>query len=190
MASLLIIIPALLWLLLGVALYRPTLGRVTSRWSRLAESLAKLVYLAVWLVAPLADEVLGAREFQRLCEEMPAIKFHGAIAVGPGVFFDEAGNRRWASREQLLSIKRSTDDWDKLFGQREQWVPITRWPVPVYERRITLYDTRSGQASVESFFRTSPGGWLRRAVGSQLLGTYQCPVKGPFPTDEERIAFH
>jgi hypothetical protein len=148
-----------------------------------------LIAAALWFVGPVLDEILGARMFKRLCEEMQPIVFYGPVAVGPGGFFDESGNRRWRTVEEFSAIKRSTKEWERLFDVRQQKTSLTRWPVPIFELTTTDFEKSSGGPTVVSRFRGSEGGWIKQVTGWGRLAPYQCPSKGKFRDDETRIVF-
>lgn len=141
----------------------------------------------LWFVGPVIDEILGAREFNHLCQEMPYIKYYGPVAVGPGVFFDEKGRPKWKNSDEFSAIRRNNDVWEKeIFENRDEYRIIRRWPMPIVELHSIYFERGTGKITLESFARYSDGGWLSRLTG---LVDYQCPSKGYFPRDEERIIF-
>lgn len=162
------------WLALGYLIWRVTFALAMAD-SLLRKSLG-LALAVVWLVAPWADEWLGAHEFKRLCDEMPEVKFYGPVAVGPGPFYNEDGSPKWQTRQQFHEISHSL--WTQLFSDKEEFEKIRSLPVPIAERRIVRRYQPTG-AVVEVFTeRLSPGGWIRRATGWGSHAPYQCPWKG------------
>jgi hypothetical protein len=157
--------------------------------SPVAIAIVTALLACIWLIGPVIDEILGAREFGRACQEMPKVKFHGPVVVGPGAFFDQLGNPRWKNSDEFSAIKRSTKVWDQLFDDRQEWTTLQKWPIPILQSRSVYFQRSTGRVSVESYYRTSPGGWLRRVTGWSVQAPYQCPSKGIFPVDEARIAF-
>lgn len=157
-----------------------------------------LVLLTVWLVAPVADEILGAREFEKLCKAMPEVKFYGPVPVGEGAFFDGEGNpkRLDDGKPKIISpeeaikrgefIERQSKERKTLFLNTDEWHLLRRWPMPIVELYSRYIDKRTGMLVLESYARYSSGGWLRRGVS---LWGYQCPSRGYFPSDEEWIFF-
>jgi|GEM_PF-3280964 len=176
-----------LWAVLGYFLWKRLLKpRFRSRSAFAAVTLSAA---AIWFVGPVLDEILGAQRFKALCDEMPPIEFYGPIAVGPGAFFDETGNRRWRTVEEFSAIKRSTKEWERLFDVRQETNSLSRWPIPIFERTTTDFEKSSGRPTVVSRFRGSAGGWIKQVTGWGRLAPYQCPSKGKFPDDESRIVF-
>ncbi|HPX60805.1 MAG TPA: hypothetical protein PLN25_03425 [Deltaproteobacteria bacterium] len=146
-----------------------------------------LFLAAVWFIGPVFDEILGAWQFKQLCREMPSTKFYGPIAVGPGVFFDEQGQPKWKNSDEFSAIRRKTNVWEKeMFKFYDEGRTLRKWPMPIEEVHNVYLDRTTGKTTLESFARYSKGGWLRRFTG---MGGYQCPIKGRYPRDEERIIF-
>ncbi len=155
--------------------------------STILKTCLTLLLAVVWFVGPVLDEILGAREFDQLCRDMPPIKFHGPVAVGPGVFFDEQGRKKWKNSNEFSAIRRKTNVWEKvIFEKHSEEQTIKRWPMVITELHSVYYDRSTHSISLETFARYSKGGWIRRFIG---IGDYQCPSKGRFPRDEERIIF-
>ncbi|MBU1567846.1 MAG: hypothetical protein KJ630_19745 [Proteobacteria bacterium] len=146
-----------------------------------------ILLAVVWFVGPAFDEILGAREFEQLCREMPSIKFYDPVAVGPGVFFDEQGLPKWKNSDEFSAIRRKTNVWEKeIFEKRSERHIIRRWPMTITELHSVYFDRSTHSVSLETFARYSSGGWIRSIIG---IGGYQCPSRGFFPPDEERIFF-
>ena len=107
MTALIILAVAILWAGIGFVLWKALVQpHIGSRW---VLAITTLALVAVWFVAPVLDEILGAYEFERFCHEMPENKFYGTVAVGPGEFFDESGRPKWNNIEELLSIIRGSN---------------------------------------------------------------------------------
>lgn len=180
--SLLLLIACWFWL--GVILWLKLIN------PRVHNSMLKtcLTFLlaTIWFVGPVLDEILGAREFDQLCREMPSSKFYGPAAVGPGVFYDDQGRARWKNGDEFSAIIRNTNGWEKIFVRRNETKTIRKWPMPITEQHTEYSEKSTGKITLESFARYSQGGWLRRLIG---IGDYQCPIKGPYPKDEDWIVF-
>lgn len=165
-------------------------GFVRSRLaSPLARGVAFLALAGAWFVLPVADEILGARAFERLCAEIPETKFHGPIAVGPGAFFDENGNRKWKNGDEFARIQIQTSEWDELSTWRTEEMRIARWPMIVFQAHSFRIENATGRVISESYLRVSAGGWLRRHIGRGQLGGYQCDSPGRLPSYEDSIRF-
>ncbi len=173
-----------LWALFGFALWRLLIQRHVR--STILKVCLTLLFAVVWFIGPVLDEILGAREFDQLCREMPPVKFYGPVAVGPGVFFDEHGRPKWKNSDEFSAIVRKTDGFNKFIGDHDEWRTIRKWPMPIVELHTIYFERTTGKNVLESFARYSKGGWLRRLIG---LGDYQCPHKERYPHDEEWIVF-
>ena len=183
------------WIFLGYFVWRKLICPRIHSW--LARAVVFLPLLVVWLIAPVADEILGAREFEQLCKEMPEIKFYGPVPVGPGAFFDEEGKPRWKEgdktwgrSDEFSAIKRNSRAWDNIFkSPPSEWHLLREWPMPIGELHSLDIDKRTGKPVLETYARYSPGGWIKRGIGWGSNAPYQCPSKGRFPRDEEWIVF-
>lgn len=163
--------------------------------STILKTCLTLLLAAVWFVEPVIDEILGAREFDQLCREMPPVKFYGPVAVGSGVFFDEQGRPKWKNSDEFSAIVREhrgknlfgeIEGWEKIFGNRSEYRIIQRWPMRIRELYTIDFEKATGTPVVETFARYSNGGWLRSFIG---IGNYQCPSRGQIPKSEEWIVF-
>ena len=203
MSGPIIFVVVALWAGLGFVLWkilvRPRVRSVTALYAATA-SLALL-----WFVGPVADEILGAREFKRLCDEMPGVKFYGPIAVGPSPFYDERGQRKlWAQREieaggspfpksdiklAYAEGRRFQEAWQVVFKSTPETRRIQVWPIPVLEERLTYTHKSSGTVMLVSYWRASPGGWIKRLTGWGSHAPYQCPNRGNWPQEWNWIKY-
>jgi hypothetical protein len=185
MSAILLLIPVLLWAGLGVLLWRkliaPRLRSTAQKW------LIAVVAAAVWFVGPVLDEILGARTFERLCAEMPAVEFYGPVSVGPGKFFDEEGRPKWKSNGDF-SLNYSSD-WRKIFADKEEVTVLKKWPFPILQYKTVFFDQRTGKPVLVSYFIGAAGGWIKRVLDWGSMAPYQCPRKGVFPPDADWIKF-
>jgi hypothetical protein len=175
------------WAVLGFAIWKRLVRpRIQSSGKLVVVTLALAV---IWIVGPILDEILGARSFERACNEMPEVKFHGPLAIGPGAFFDEQGRPRWSNEDAFFAIKRNSKAWYDMFGVREEVIRVRSRPIPIFQSHSVDFAKASGDPIGESYFRISPGGWARRSLALGEYGPYQCPRKGRFPGDPEFIVF-
>ncbi len=193
MIALVVIAVVCAWIFVGYLLWKRLIRSRIRLWPLRVVVLPVLA--AVWLIGPVTDEILGAREFEKLCKKMPEIKFHGPVPVGPGAFFEADGTPKWKDRNEFgnsnefSAIKRDTKEWDAIFGTRDEWRLLREWPMPIGESYSLYFDKRTGKPSVETYVRFSPGGWIKRGLGWGFHAPYQCSRKGSFPRDEELIVF-
>lgn len=200
MIGLIVITSIAVWIFLGYLLWQKLIRPRIHSW--LARAVILLLLAALWLIAPVADEILGAREFEKLCKEMPEIKFHGPVPVGPGAFFDEEGKSKRLddNRSKVITpeeaikrkefIERQSQEDKKIFHHPpSEWRLLRQWPMPIGESYGLYVDRRTGKPVLETYARYSPGGWIKRGLGWGSHAPYQCPRKGYFPRDEEWMVF-
>jgi hypothetical protein len=152
--------------------------------------LAGFAFAVAWFVLPVGDEILGSFRFRQLCREIPPTRYYGPIAVGPGAFFDQQGNRKWKSSDEFARIVLDSQEWGRLWERRTETKRIASWPMAIFEARSLQIESSTGRVVVESYFRGSGGGWIKRTLGRSVLGTYQCFSAGDHPQDEDAIEFN
>jgi len=197
MIALVILLALGLWVGLGVWIWKHVLRRVLA--DPVLLLLGTLLFAAVWLLAPWADEYLGQKEFARLCAAMPDTQFLGPVSVGEGPFFDAQGKPKWATRQEFDAIanggvvydpkKGSVTQFDQIFVRNEENYRIADWPVPVLEQKLTYSYKATGQVVLVSYWRGSPGGWLKRATGWGSHAPYQCGKKTLYPHESAWFKF-
>jgi hypothetical protein len=186
LSALLILAVGAMWLGIGWAIWRGLIRRTIGR--PLVRVPALVAFLAVWMIGPWVDEILGAREFERLCSEMPPRRFTGPVAVGPGEFFTEGGLRKWKDENDFGRLW-NRDAWKAIFSRRDEHQFLARSPVPVVEDRWQIIERESGRVVYESRARYSPGGWIKRTTGWGSHAPYQCPPRGNAPREDQWLIF-
>ena len=139
--------------------------------------LAGFAFAVAWFVLPVGDEILGSIRFRQLCREIPPTRYYGPIAVGPGAFFDQQGNRKWKSSDEFARIVISTPDWNELWETRTEESRLSTWPMRIFQSRHLHLERRTGRLVIESYFRGSGGGWIGLTLARGIHGTYQCHVR-------------
>jgi hypothetical protein len=185
MSAILLLIPVLLWAGLGVLLWRkliaPRLRSTMQKW------VVAVIAASIWFIGPVLDEILGARVFERLCAEMPAVEFYGPVSVGPGKFFDEQGRPQWKSKDDFYLNYSS--ELRKIIIDSEEVTVLTKWPFPILQSKTIFFDERTGKPILISYFRGAAGGWIKRMLDWGSMAPYQCPRKEAFPPSETWIRF-
>lgn len=203
MSALILLVVVAMWAALGFLLWK-RLVRPRVR-SPVALHVATAGLILLWFVGPVADEILGAREFKRLCDETPEMKFYGPIAIGSGWFFDERGQRKlWAQREieegnspfpkSDITVahaegRRFQEAWQLEFKSSQETHLIQILPIPVLEERLTYLHESTRQMVLVSYWRTSPGGWIKRLTGWGSHAPYQCPNRRNWPQEWNWIKY-
>jgi hypothetical protein len=188
MTALVVLGVTLLWSLLGVWVWRRFLNRRFS--SMLVRVLAFILFTAFWLVTPVLDEILGAREFEQLCRELPEVKFYGPAPVG-GAFFEQDGTPKWRTEEQFSRIRsiNGWEHWEEIIDNEDKRIRISRFPVPIIELDTVYFNVKTKRKVFESFAIYSPGGWIKRGLGWGSHAPYQCRSKGRWPREATWIVF-
>jgi hypothetical protein len=181
MSAIVLLLVVVLWAWLGYFFWRRLVRPHFDSWAPLATITGILAVL--WFIGPVLDEILGAREFSRLCDEMEPVKFYGPVVIGPGVFFDETGNQKWKTDDEYGAIRRGSKEWEKIIDVRQETTVLKRWPIPILEGKATYFERATNGPVVVSRILGSAGGWIRRAVAPGQIGNYQCPSKGTMPHD-------
>jgi hypothetical protein len=188
MIVLTLIIIAGLWLAFGFLVWRTFIRKRIA--TPVVRGIALVGFLAVWMVGPWLDEILGVQRFERFCAEMPPIKFYGPVVVGPGAFFDTEGRAKFSERDDLSgSLGPFGKGFEKLFATRDEWKQVATFPIPIYDNPVTHFDKRNGQTVVVKPYRASPGGWIKRATGWGYHAPLVCPVLGEFPKTAQWVRF-
>lgn len=186
MSGVLVLVVVGLWGLLGRWVWR---NFVAPRVPAVRSRVAGIAFALAWYVVPVGDEILGAVEFRRLCEAIPPTRFHGPIAVGPGAFFDEQGNRKWRTDDEFSAIRRGSEDWRSIWDSGSETTILARWPMKIVQIRNTQVERATNRVVVESYLRGSSGGWLNEALRGDFISGYSCLSKGVWPRDQDTIVF-
>lgn len=187
MSALILLVIGALWLWLGVLNWRAVIRKRIAK--PVVRGIALVAFLAIWMIGPLLDEILGARQFERLCAEMSPIEFYGPVAVGVGTFFDEQGKSKWKSRDDFALNFWEKPAWKEIFVNRDEYEVISRWPMLIAESRTVTIDRRSGRVIKVWRARYSPGGWIKRLAGWGGHAPYQCPPRDQSPNVDDWIVF-
>jgi hypothetical protein len=141
--------------------------RARARWPRwvAAGILAPIVFFL-----PLADEIVGAYQFERLCEQAKDVKIYGTIPVGLELYTPDG---KWRIGLQEGELEQRLKDWDraqKALDSHVRWdlgptmpqeVPAAI-PIRRYENKI--FDAKTGRLLAEWRQYGTSGGWFGRVV--------------------------
>jgi hypothetical protein len=164
-----------------------------------------MVILAVaWMVGPWVDEIWGSWVFKRACEAMPEDIYNIPVAVGVGEFYDEHGNRRLWSYQEIRAGKspHSPDDlpfavdedkkfmaaFEREFVKSRNDSQIMWLPIPIVERVAQRVHRTSGVVVWKTWLVGSSGGWVKRLFGWGSHAPYTC-VK-PAKLNGKTALFH
>ncbi|MFR0690384.1 hypothetical protein ACLUTX_13370 [Enterobacterales bacterium AE_CKDN230030158-1A_HGKHYDSX7] len=164
-------------------------GIICNRYNLQVSFLIKSLLLAIWVLLPFADHVIGYLYFEKMCSDLPEIKFYGPVKVGAGEFFDRYGNPKWKNNVELAELTRKGKEWGSIFGIEAKDYIVASYPAPIYRRDTRKFDVRDYALLMEWSSLTSPGGWIARVTGLGSNAPYQCPRKGVAPQEKDMIIF-
>jgi hypothetical protein len=145
MIALMLLIASAIWL--AVAIF---LSKYIPCWVGVKKhtTAASLLLFPLVLAAPIADELIGRWQFNRLCER------EAVVTLNPD----------W---EKVKRARKKETSWTELRGNL----------VPVSLARIETFDIDTGKVFMTSQSLFSDGGFLRRHLGLTGQAT-SCPPKG------------
>ncbi len=149
---------SLAWLL-AIVLTR----RAKQKWPRwvAAGVLAPIVFLL-----PLADEIVGTYQFERLCERAKDVKIHGTIPVGEDLYTPEGKWRLGMPGEDGRRLQKVLDIYLRQERSTAQDIPAAI-PIRRYEARVL--EAKSDRLLAEWQWYGTSGGWFgRNVVGGEL----------------------
>ena len=154
----------------------------TRWWSR---GLA-LLLLPVVFMAPLADEIVGNYQFNRLCEEAKEVTVYGTHPVGEELYMPDGQWRRSyilhmensgqiGHEEARVESNRLQKLYESLvrYGETPKFPEVVPAAVPIWRYHERLYDNADGRLLAEWTQYGRSGGWIIR---KGLLGetSHQC----------------
>lgn len=156
----------LAWLL-AIVLTR----RAREKWPRwvVAGVLAPIVFLL-----PLADEIVGNYQFERLCEEAKEAKIYGTIPVGEELYTPEG---KWRLGFPGEDDRRLQKVLDSFLRQERGPAQEVHAAIPIRRYNAKIYDAKSGQLLAEWRWYGTSGGWLSQNLatsGNKILARQQC----------------
>ena len=171
MFGLIALVLILVWLFASIALARWIGRRVPHGGIRF---LVTVLLAPILFTLPLADEIIGKVQFDRLCEGAREVKVHGTIPMGAELYFP-GGEWRRSERDIPLQEAQRIDGLIKKLIRDEHGksTVVPGWiPMLAYETKI--FDRRDGRLLVSYQFFSTPGGWIGRRLEKPLVVRDQC----------------
>lgn len=122
-------------------------------------------------VAPVADELIGRRQFEHYCKEAEEMKIYGTIPVGEELYTSDG---KWKLSDMSLSLdeqkrladfKKSLIRWS-LVNSVGVEVPAA---ISIRYRDTKAYEVKTGRLLAEFRIYSSRGGWLSRTVSERAM---------------------
>lgn len=144
--------------------------RVNARW---LQAVVTLLLLPVVFMAPLADEIVGKYQFDRLCEEAKEVKIYGTIPVGEELYTPEG---KW--RLELPGANRDLGEKVDAYFRWEQGgnppVVVQSVAMPIYQFNNKIFDRRSNRLLAEWTEYGTSGGWLSQGLETPIFVRSTC----------------
>ena len=141
------------WLLAKLLTRRA--ARPWARWAVTA-ALAPVVFLL-----PLADEIIGHFQFERLCESAKDVKIHGTIPVGEELYTPDGNWRMTSAGQDAFHLRKIIDGFLRRESLR---LPDIHSPIDIWGSEKRIYSIRNGELLAEWRQYSTSGGWFGRNV--------------------------
>lgn len=174
----------LVWLFASIALARWVGRRVPHGGVRFLVT----VLLAPTLFAlPLADEIVGKFQFDRLCEGAKEIKIHKTILVGEELYFSDG---RWRRADRDIPLAES----NRIAGVVKKMLEYETTPyqpveavMPIATSEVRIKDRRTGDVLAAYREFITRGGWISRNLEKPLLSRDGCAPEERGPVLQQTL---
>jgi hypothetical protein len=110
---------------------------------------------------PLADEIVGHFQFERLCEEAKEVKIYGTIPVGEDLYTPDGKWRLGMPGEDGRRLQRVIDTYLRQERSAAREVPGA---IPIRRYEAKVFEAKSGRLLAEWQWYGTSGGWFGRNV--------------------------
>ena len=148
--------------------------RRSTRW------IAAALLLPIVLALPLADEIIGRYQFDRLCEKAKDVKIYGTIPVGEDLYTPDG---KWRIGLQEGSPSSRAKEWKRAQEVLAKYIRLdlgSAMPhevgaaIPIRRYDTKILNIKTGELLAEwQQFGTS-GGWISRRFETPLIVSSQC----------------
>ncbi len=150
------------------------------------------VISALTFFAPLADEIVGAFQFERYCAAANHVPIYATIPVGEELYFPDG---RWRLSEPALS--RGIAETNRLFKVVSSYLEYERATprtvvalMSIGETHHRIRNRRTGELLTEYRSYYTNGGWLSRHAGAgPTLVESQCFPEGSLKVASKLLTF-
>lgn len=139
------------------------------------KALIFLVLASVLSALPLADEIIGKFQFDRLCEEAKDVKIFATKPVGEELYFPDG---RWRlSSSPPLPLNESNHRqsiYESLVRYERNELEIIGIAMPISGRETRIFDRKTGQLLASYRLYSTRGGWISRSFEKPTIVKDQC----------------
>jgi hypothetical protein len=134
-----------------------------------------LVLAPILSALPLADEIIGKFQFDRLCEEAKDVKIFATKPVGEELYYPDG---RWRlSSSPPLPLNESNyrqSIYESLVRYERSELDIIGIAMPISGRETRIFDRKTGQLLASYRIHSTRGGWISRSFEKPIVVKDQC----------------
>jgi len=189
MYGLLVLAIVIVWGSASIVIARWIGGRIPKKGPRIVIT---LLLIPLFFVLPLADEIVGRFQFEKLCKEAEEIKIFGTMPVGEGLY---TANGQW--RRSHTAPLLSLEDSNKLSQLTKNLLRYEHTEIysisavmPISGSESKVFSRDSGQLLVIYRIYGTPGGWLSRNFEKPLIVRNQCLPKDHLDIEKRILPFN
>ncbi|MDO5693312.1 MAG: hypothetical protein Q4G70_12710 [Pseudomonadota bacterium] len=137
----------------------------------LVRLLLVVIFWPVIFLMPLADEIIGKRQFDKLCEEANEVKIYGTIPVGEELYTPD-GKWRLDLPNPDLELKSIADSYITVeYGKLRRVGSVI---FSIYERNVKITEKNNERLLAEWRTYQTQGGWLSSQLESPFIVQSEC----------------
>ena len=176
MTELLLFLVLLVWAVFGIWL-AARITRVIHQ--RVLRILLFLLAAPVLVGLPLADEIIGKFQFDRLCKEGAELELLATLPVGVELYTADGKWRLTITPPLPLNEYNKVRKTLASTVRTESVGPITIPAlIPIREYKVRIYDRQQGRLLASYKHYGTRGGWISRGTEKPMIVNDQCFPKG------------
>lgn len=131
---------------------------------------------------PLADELIGAYQFEQYCKQAEDVTILGTMPVGEELYFPDGRWRRSSNDISLEEAKRIDELVKQLLVDESRGPEIVQGVVPIQAYETRILERQSGHPLASYKYFATRGGWLSGNLEKPLVMRDQC-----FPRNTNKL---
>ena len=176
MFEILALLVLLAWVVFGMWLASRTARLVRHG---LLKALTFILAAPIFAALPLADEIVGKFQFDRLCEEAKDIKFYATIPVGEELYFPDGRWRLSSSpRLEFRELNRVQAIYESFVRYESTELQISGITMPIGGAETRIFDRKTGRLLASYRIYGTRGGWISRSFEKPAVVRDQCLPEG------------